>query len=62
MSDDHQHIWAKGGCWCGARCCVYFGYDTVDGAFGGLRFCDQARAPDSEYCPEHQRFEINYDD
>lgn len=58
---DHQHVWARTGCYCGAICCAYSGYsDGVSIAkFSGglpnggrLYFCDQP-ATDGDHCRFH---------
>jgi hypothetical protein len=33
MSDDHVHIWARSGCYCGKKQCVVEGYTDVNGKF-----------------------------
>lgn len=61
MSIDHQHVWAKTGCWCGAVCCEYFGYSDGQMLAKGigllptgarLYFCDKP-AVDGKHCRFH---------
>lgn len=58
---EHKHVWAKTGCYCGARCCESFGYS--DGTTiakgpgmlstgGRIYFCDQP-AVDGNLCQFH---------
>lgn len=44
---EHQHIWAKNGCWCGAKQCVYYGDD------GRVELCTNAAVKGSKYCERH---------
>lgn len=40
MSDEHTHIWATEGCYCGAKQCVAEGYIGKDGKFIQASFFD----------------------
>jgi hypothetical protein len=59
--NDHSHVWAKTGCYCGATCCEYFGYSDgtniarASGLLptgGRFYFCDKP-AVDGKHCQFH---------
>lgn len=67
MSEEHKHVWASNGCWCGAKQrCEYLRFITtpqiVDHSQrfsnGGMQLeeledCDDAAVDGSKYCVNH---------